>query len=264
MARLKVLGFAEPVIGPATSGRTRWLNPSYGLAPSDCNPHLYTISCGCRGKGSRMRSFSGYLIGHVMMLLGYLGAIATLVGLVRHYGSFTLSSIPLNVYEEYSFMRDQIFWAVNLLMFSWWSEIVIPNVVKDFLSLYLFFALAYAGTIATSSNFLPKIIRSFFGINVRLVNVPATPIEKILRSLYYAVTWPFNLWRWIWRPGDWGDKIKWAAGVSDETKELVLETRKANDRALLIAFLLTVTITATSVFLCFSWSYLQAVARTAG
>jgi hypothetical protein len=25
------MGFAEPVIGPATSGRTRWLNPSYGL-----------------------------------------------------------------------------------------------------------------------------------------------------------------------------------------------------------------------------------------
>ena len=31
MAQLKVMGFAEPVIGPATSGRTRWLNPSYGL-----------------------------------------------------------------------------------------------------------------------------------------------------------------------------------------------------------------------------------------
>jgi hypothetical protein len=25
------MGFAEPVIGPATSGRTRWLNSSYGL-----------------------------------------------------------------------------------------------------------------------------------------------------------------------------------------------------------------------------------------
>jgi hypothetical protein len=33
IARLKVMGFAEPVIGPATSGRTRWLNPSYGLLP---------------------------------------------------------------------------------------------------------------------------------------------------------------------------------------------------------------------------------------
>jgi hypothetical protein len=32
MAQQKVMGFAEPVIGPATSGRTRWLNPSYGLA----------------------------------------------------------------------------------------------------------------------------------------------------------------------------------------------------------------------------------------
>jgi hypothetical protein len=31
MAQLKVMGFAEPVIGPATSGRTRWLNASYGL-----------------------------------------------------------------------------------------------------------------------------------------------------------------------------------------------------------------------------------------
>jgi hypothetical protein len=31
IARLKVMRFAEPVIGPATSGRTRWLNPSYGL-----------------------------------------------------------------------------------------------------------------------------------------------------------------------------------------------------------------------------------------
>jgi hypothetical protein len=31
MAQLKVTGFAEPVIGPATWGRTRWLNPSYGL-----------------------------------------------------------------------------------------------------------------------------------------------------------------------------------------------------------------------------------------
>jgi hypothetical protein len=26
-----MMGFAEPVIGPATSDRTRWLNPSYGL-----------------------------------------------------------------------------------------------------------------------------------------------------------------------------------------------------------------------------------------
>jgi hypothetical protein len=32
MAQLKAMGFAEPAIGPATSGRTRWLNPSYGLA----------------------------------------------------------------------------------------------------------------------------------------------------------------------------------------------------------------------------------------
>jgi hypothetical protein len=31
IAQQKVMGFAEPVIGPATSGRTRWLNPSYGL-----------------------------------------------------------------------------------------------------------------------------------------------------------------------------------------------------------------------------------------
>jgi hypothetical protein len=31
MAQQKVMGFAEPVIEPATSGRTRWLNPSYGL-----------------------------------------------------------------------------------------------------------------------------------------------------------------------------------------------------------------------------------------
>jgi hypothetical protein len=28
IAQLKVMGFAELVIGPATSGRTRWLNPS--------------------------------------------------------------------------------------------------------------------------------------------------------------------------------------------------------------------------------------------
>ena len=33
IAQLKLMGFAEPVIGPATSGRTRWLNPSYGLKP---------------------------------------------------------------------------------------------------------------------------------------------------------------------------------------------------------------------------------------
>jgi hypothetical protein len=26
------MGFAEPVIGSATSGRTRWLNPSYVLS----------------------------------------------------------------------------------------------------------------------------------------------------------------------------------------------------------------------------------------
>jgi hypothetical protein len=31
IAELKVMGFAEPVIGPATPGRTRWLNHSYGL-----------------------------------------------------------------------------------------------------------------------------------------------------------------------------------------------------------------------------------------
>jgi hypothetical protein len=31
IARLKVMGFAEPVIGPVTSGLIRWLNPSYGL-----------------------------------------------------------------------------------------------------------------------------------------------------------------------------------------------------------------------------------------
>ena len=29
---LEVMGFAEPVIGPATSGRARWLNRSDGLA----------------------------------------------------------------------------------------------------------------------------------------------------------------------------------------------------------------------------------------
>jgi hypothetical protein len=32
IAQQKVMGFAEPVIGPATSDRTRWLNPSYGLS----------------------------------------------------------------------------------------------------------------------------------------------------------------------------------------------------------------------------------------
>jgi hypothetical protein len=32
IARLKVMGFAEPVIVPASSGRTRWPNPSYGLS----------------------------------------------------------------------------------------------------------------------------------------------------------------------------------------------------------------------------------------
>src|ERR1700724_1184405 len=31
IAQLSVMGFVEPVMGPATSGRTRWLHPSYGL-----------------------------------------------------------------------------------------------------------------------------------------------------------------------------------------------------------------------------------------
>jgi hypothetical protein len=31
IARQKAMGFVEPVTGPATLGRTRWLNPSYGL-----------------------------------------------------------------------------------------------------------------------------------------------------------------------------------------------------------------------------------------
>jgi len=31
IAQRKMIDFAEPVIGPATSGRTRWLNPSYEL-----------------------------------------------------------------------------------------------------------------------------------------------------------------------------------------------------------------------------------------
>jgi hypothetical protein len=31
IAQRKMMDFAEPVIGPATSGRTRWLNPSYEL-----------------------------------------------------------------------------------------------------------------------------------------------------------------------------------------------------------------------------------------
>jgi hypothetical protein len=31
IAQQKVMSFAEHVIGPATSGRTRWLNPSDGL-----------------------------------------------------------------------------------------------------------------------------------------------------------------------------------------------------------------------------------------
>ena len=33
-----ILGFAELVIGPATSGRTRWLNLGYGihLSPACC------------------------------------------------------------------------------------------------------------------------------------------------------------------------------------------------------------------------------------
>jgi hypothetical protein len=30
--------FAEPVIGPATSGRTRWLNPGYGSEPIVMKP----------------------------------------------------------------------------------------------------------------------------------------------------------------------------------------------------------------------------------
>jgi hypothetical protein len=29
--------FTEPVIGPATSGRTRWLNPGYKCASSSSN-----------------------------------------------------------------------------------------------------------------------------------------------------------------------------------------------------------------------------------
>ena len=36
------MGFAEPVIGPATSGRTRWLNPSYALLIT-----IAPISMGC-------------------------------------------------------------------------------------------------------------------------------------------------------------------------------------------------------------------------
>jgi hypothetical protein len=35
IAQLKLMGFAEPVIGPATFGPARWLNPSYGLPGSD-------------------------------------------------------------------------------------------------------------------------------------------------------------------------------------------------------------------------------------
>jgi hypothetical protein len=38
IAQQKVMGFAEPVIGPATAGRTRWLNPSYGAADWQVTP----------------------------------------------------------------------------------------------------------------------------------------------------------------------------------------------------------------------------------
>jgi len=61
MAQQKVMGFAEPVIGPATSGRTRWLNPFYGLPPlrwvSPFNPSYGLIR---HNVGARI-SLTGFL-----------------------------------------------------------------------------------------------------------------------------------------------------------------------------------------------------------
>jgi hypothetical protein len=40
VAQQKAMGFAEPVIGPAAAGRTRWLIPSYGLKMSAASARL--------------------------------------------------------------------------------------------------------------------------------------------------------------------------------------------------------------------------------
>jgi len=45
------MGFTELVIGPATSGRTRWLYPSYALPQRALTRTAATAILGCRVAG---------------------------------------------------------------------------------------------------------------------------------------------------------------------------------------------------------------------
>src|SRR5580692_1144861 len=63
MVRPKVMSFAEPIIGPAAPGRTRWLKPSYGLGlqrASVCSPTSRVRSTHSKARPARLDSFAGY------------------------------------------------------------------------------------------------------------------------------------------------------------------------------------------------------------
>jgi hypothetical protein len=199
---------------------------------------------------------------YVFAVLGFLGSIATVVGVVQHYGDFTLSGVPLAIYQEYAFVRDQIFSVVSLLLLSWWSNMTIPNIVKDFVSCYFFFGLAYNRTIAMSDFWVPRIVRLVYGINVRFgEQVAPTPMRDILRSIYGVIAWPMSVWRWIWRTGEWGKQQDWAPSLTEETKALIVKAQKGHDIAFLIAFPLTVFLTALGVFAYYCWNYLESATR---
>jgi len=198
------------------------------------------------------------LLSFVFLLLGYAVSVGSIVGIVQNYAHLSVSGAALQAYEQYSHHRDQIFWLIQMLFFSWWIDIHIPSIVRDAVTLYLFFGLTYN----RGSFFIEIILKLVSRDKARLGKDDRPMLERMAgaawRLFIAIVAWPFLVQRQVRNFGNWqGQDIP--ADLPEEIKELIMRARRAHDVSFLISLSMTVLFSALGVFAFYYWSYLESL-----
>lgn len=132
--------------------------------------------------------------GSILAALGIIGSIATLVSLAKHGLNIEFHSIPKEIFHYYELFRDRIFNLIEEILFEWWLDLTINQIVRDLISFYLFFGLSLERS--RSDDVTAFIFKYILRGGTLRTEGPGFGFS-LTRILTTVLLWPYGFWKTI-------------------------------------------------------------------
>lgn len=202
--------------------------------------------------------------------LASLLAAATVISLVKRAYGVELYGSPQVAYDYYEWARNNIFDFLYWMFLGWWRSFSLPDLLEDFMTLYL--AIGFAKRRGIQLNFAiaperSKVMEDFF--EMRKSQAPKLSLKQRLRRRLLSLWWPLRRVL-LWPKSLWFQLRRWNFAQTEPRQETVFDDEantalpeeyytetQISIRYHILSFLIMLFVMSGAAMLFFYWNEIE-------